>query len=163
MYELSTGRNPFLGKDRNQTFMKILKFDPQFPEQFFSKRAVSLIKALLTKDPSMRPQRVEDIKGHPYFKNIDWTKLLLKQIPSPFEVVVDGEGDVQNFDAEFTNIKIRIEDNSPIHDADAVPQGDGGGIDVRWSRFKLVEPDAVHSIGKDEEVAGGRRGSTDTN
>eukprot|EP00009_Paramoeba_aestuarina_P010104 CAMPEP_0201526494 /NCGR_PEP_ID=MMETSP0161_2-20130828/31983_1 /ASSEMBLY_ACC=CAM_ASM_000251 /TAXON_ID=180227 /ORGANISM="Neoparamoeba aestuarina, Strain SoJaBio B1-5/56/2" /LENGTH=729 /DNA_ID=CAMNT_0047926913 /DNA_START=101 /DNA_END=2290 /DNA_ORIENTATION=+ len=163
MYELSTGRNPFLGKDRNQTFMKILKFDPQFPEQFFSKKAVSLIKALLTKDPNMRPQKVEDIKGHPYFKNIDWTKLLLKQIPSPFEVVVDGEGDTQNFDAEFTNIRIRIEDNSPIHDADAAPQGgEGNGIDVRWSRFKLAEPDAVHSIGKDEEEdphLSGSRGS----
>ena len=58
MYELSTGRNPFLGKDRNQTFMKILKFEPQFPEQFFSKRATSLIKALLTKDPVLRPQKV---------------------------------------------------------------------------------------------------------
>eukprot|EP00211_Chloroparvula_japonica_P003490 CAMPEP_0119127646 /NCGR_PEP_ID=MMETSP1310-20130426/6115_1 /TAXON_ID=464262 /ORGANISM="Genus nov. species nov., Strain RCC2339" /LENGTH=740 /DNA_ID=CAMNT_0007117923 /DNA_START=94 /DNA_END=2313 /DNA_ORIENTATION=- len=147
MYELSTGRNPFLGADRHQTLLNIMKVNPYFPEEYFSKRAKSLLEMLLTRDPKERPQRAESLKSHPYFKDIDWTKLLLKQVPSPFKIVVTGEDDVSHFDEEFTQLKIRLEDNSPVHDIDPVSsdRSSGAGINVRWSQFKLVEPDAGFS------------------
>ena len=144
MYELSTGRNPFLGSDRHQTLLNIMKVTPYYPDEYFSKRARSLLQLLLLRDPKERPQRAEELKSHPYFKDIEWTKLLLKQVPSPFQILVEKDDDVRHFDEEFTKLKIRLEDNSPIHEIEFTDDRTSmAQIDVRWSQFRLVAPDAA--------------------
>lgn len=42
-----------------------------------------------------------ELKAHPFFKGIDWDKLLLKEIPPPFVPVTGGIDDVSNIDPEF--------------------------------------------------------------
>ena len=44
-----------------------------------------------------------DIKCHPFFKGIDWDKLMAKKITPPFKPFVSGPEDTRNIDAMFTN------------------------------------------------------------
>lgn len=46
-----------------------------------------------------------EIRGHPWFENIDWTKLYNKEIKPQFTPVIKSETDVSNFDTEFTELK----------------------------------------------------------
>ena len=51
-----------------------------------SKNCVSLLSQLLEKDPRKRLDDEEVMKRHPFFAGIDWQKLALKKVPSPFKV-----------------------------------------------------------------------------
>lgn len=45
---------------------------------------------------------IEDIKLHPWFKSIDWDKLLKKELEPPFKPQISGDDWLNNFDEEFT-------------------------------------------------------------
>ncbi len=49
------------------------------------------------------PTGSENIKKHPFFKEIDWDKLETKQIDPPFNPKVKDVRDLKNFDKEFTS------------------------------------------------------------
>ena len=40
---------------------------------------------------------VKDIKGHRFFKELDWEKLLEKELPPPYKPKVKSENDISNF------------------------------------------------------------------
>jgi len=67
------------------------------------------ILRLLIKDPSRRMgggvTDAEEIKAHPWFRNISWDDLLKKNIPAPFIPKISNEYDVSNFSEEFTNMR----------------------------------------------------------
>lgn len=48
-----------------------------------------------------------ELKEHPFFKNIDWEALSLKQATPPFKPVVESDESTSNFDPEFTSADIR--------------------------------------------------------
>ena len=48
----------------------------------------------------------EEIKAHPWFSNIDWEKLLNKNISPSFKPKITGKTCVDNFDEEFTKESI---------------------------------------------------------
>nr|AML79004.1 putative LOV domain-containing protein [Botryosphaerella sudetica] len=85
MYELLYGFTPFRGARREETFENILRNPLQFP----SKPAVSdacqdLIRQLLIKDPAKRlgtKAGAEEIKGHEFFKGLNWALLRNEQPP----------------------------------------------------------------------------------
>lgn len=43
-----------------------------------------------------------EIKNHPWFADVDWERLLKKEIKPDFIPVVDNEIDTNNFDEAFT-------------------------------------------------------------
>ena len=45
----------------------------------------------------------DDIKKHPFFRNIDWAKLERVEIEPPWKPVVKDAADTRNIAAEFTN------------------------------------------------------------
>jgi serum/glucocorticoid-regulated kinase 2 len=49
---------------------------------------------------------VEAIKSHPFFKDIEWDKVLSKTYKPPIKPKVKGEGDTKNIDKKFLNEKI---------------------------------------------------------
>jgi hypothetical protein len=49
---------------------------------------------------------VDDILLHPWFKDVDIDKLLLKQIPAPYIPKVDGKTDLRNFDPEVVGAEL---------------------------------------------------------
>lgn len=51
----------------------------------------------------MGTKNEDDIKNHPWFKDVDWEKLYKKEIKPEFIPIVEHEIDVSNFDDDFTN------------------------------------------------------------
>ena len=44
---------------------------------------------------------VQELKAHPFFREIDWDRLYSKEIPAPFVPKLAAESDVSNVDPEF--------------------------------------------------------------
>lgn len=78
-----------------------VKFPPA-PE--ISPEAKDFILKLLNRDTKKRlgaGNDFDDIKSHPWFKDIDWDKLFNKKIEPPFKPKVSGDYWMDNFDQEF--------------------------------------------------------------
>lgn len=92
MYEMLTGQPPFRGKNRNELYEQILKVDVIFPEHV-SSVARNLVTSLLCKKPEERlgAQGVDAVQSHPFFKSIQWDKLLQKEIDPPFKPIIQPQ------------------------------------------------------------------------
>jgi hypothetical protein len=81
------GIDPFSDDDPMMVYQKILKGKVKFPSGFDS-NAKSLVKHLLENDLTKRYGNlkggVDDIKGHRFFKALNWNNLLDKKIPVPY-------------------------------------------------------------------------------
>ncbi|CAL9224990.1 unnamed protein product [Arabidopsis halleri] len=80
LYEMLYGATPFRGSNRKETFLKILTEPPSLVGETTSLR--DLVRKLLEKDPSRRIN-VEGIKGHDFFRGLDWD-LVLKVSRPPY-------------------------------------------------------------------------------
>ena len=73
---------------------------------FLTPEAQSLLRALFKRNPQNRlgagPDGVEQIKRHPFFATINWTRLLAREIPPPFKPAISSNDDTIYFDSEFT-------------------------------------------------------------
>lgn len=72
-----------------------------------------MIAGLLERDPARRMQDPHKIKSHPFYKQIDWDKLIAKEMAPPFIPVVRGKEDVGQVAAEFVNQEVRLDDEKP--------------------------------------------------
>ena len=108
MYEMLTGWPPFYDRNVKKMCDKILNKPLKFPSQFsLSPEVKSLLTKLLERDPSKRlgclPVRgAFDIQEHPFFHEIEWAKLLEREMKPPFRPRVSSDTDIRNFDKEFT-------------------------------------------------------------
>jgi len=109
MYEMLTGLPPFYTEDVQQMYTKIMTASLTIPS-FISPEGAGLLRGLLERDSDKRLQVPSDIKGHAFFKCIDWSKLVLKQVAPPFIPPTKGEDDTGNFDATFTSEPVVIDD-----------------------------------------------------
>ena len=79
---------PFKGLRRDQTFRNILTAPLMFPNSPpVSGLCIDLVTRLLHKDPKKRLGSrggAEEIKSHPYFKDVKWA--LLKNLRPPYTV-----------------------------------------------------------------------------
>ncbi|CAD8065274.1 unnamed protein product [Paramecium sonneborni] len=86
MYELLVGQPPYYANDREELFNNIQKADLKLPT-YISNDGINLLKALLQRNPAKRlgsgKGDAEEIKAHPYFNDIEWTKVKEKQIKMP--------------------------------------------------------------------------------
>jgi serine/threonine protein kinase len=89
LYEMLYGATPFRGSNRKETFYRILSKPPNLTGETTSLR--DLIRRLLEKDPSRRIN-VEEIKGHDFFRGVDWEKVILVSRP-PYIPAPDDGGD----------------------------------------------------------------------
>ncbi|XP_053674358.1 uncharacterized protein LOC128724661 [Anopheles nili] len=105
-FELLTGGSPFSSEATPETTRRILETDAVIPENI-SPEATDFIRKLLVKDPKRRlgsgKNDAADLKSHPFMQSINWSRLIKKQLNSPFPPVVEDELDTRNFSAEFTN------------------------------------------------------------
>lgn len=105
LYEMLTGLPPFYDSDVPTMYKKILQNPLRFPQFLEGTDAQDLLIKLLQKDPSKRLNDAQEIKNHPFFKDIDWNKLLNKSYLPPFKPNVENLLDTSNFDQDFTNEK----------------------------------------------------------
>lgn len=100
LYEMIAGIDPFSDDDPMMVYQKILKGKIKFPSGFDS-NAKSLIKHLLESDLTKRYGNlkggVKDIKGHRFFKELSWEKLINMELPMPYMPKVKNEADISNF------------------------------------------------------------------
>lgn len=110
-YELLTGASPFTVEGERNTqaeiSRRILRSEPPIPD-FMSLTVRDFIHRLLLKDSRKRlgggPDDANELKRHPFFKDLDWHALGKKQVPAPFIPKISGELDVSNFAEEFTSM-----------------------------------------------------------
>ncbi|CAG9472541.1 unnamed protein product [Plasmodium vivax] len=113
LYEMLTGRLPFNSSSRAVLFERIKHETLRYP-CFLSPDAVDLLKKLFEKNPKKRlgsgVTDAEEIKNHPFFKNVNWDDVLNKKVKPPFKPSLFDQMDVQNFDKEFLCMPLRYSD-----------------------------------------------------
>ncbi|KAI9137557.1 v-akt murine thymoma viral oncogene-like 3 transcript variant 1 [Paraphysoderma sedebokerense] len=123
MYEMLVGKPPFGSPESvEKLFQAIIHQQIVYPS-ILSQKAKSLLQALLDRDHLKRlgsgTGDGEEIMKHPFFEGIDWKKLSDRKIPMPFKPVIRSEGDVGNFDKEFTQLPAILTPTGSIsHDLD---------------------------------------------
>jgi len=107
VYEMLFGIPPFFAENVEKMYELITKSDLRFPKKFkVSDEAKDLVGKLLIKNQKERfgiNGGFDEIKKHPFFKDIDFKALEAKKIEAPFKPVLEGSLDVRNFDEEFTS------------------------------------------------------------
>ncbi|SBT50397.1 rac-beta serine/threonine protein kinase, putative [Plasmodium ovale wallikeri] len=113
LYEMLTGNLPFNSINRNILFERI-KYETLTYPSTLSSTAVDLLKKLFEKNPKKRlgsgVTDAEEIKSHPFFKNVNWDDVLSKRVKPPFKPPLFNQTDLQNFDKEFLRMPLRYSD-----------------------------------------------------
>lgn len=114
-YEMLCGFSPFKTSQRDKLDIKLYTKSITM-HAFFSEDIKSLINQLLKVNPKERlgygKKGSQNVKNHPYFKNIDWEVVASKKIPAPFIPKINENNeykkgdqyipDLSNFDPMFT-------------------------------------------------------------
>ena len=124
------GLPPFYSKDREQLYKNIKYAEPKLDYDFLTPDARDICAKLLHKDPNQRlgsgATDAEEIKSHPWFECIDWSKILEKTITPPYQPQLDQEDDTKHFLPEFTNLQPSPQDLGSL-------AADDGGAFNGWS------------------------------
>lgn len=103
-YEMLTGLPPYYTKDRARLFERIRRGVLAYPS-YVTPISKSFLVGLLDRDPEQRlggsPNCGEEVKAHPFFKEIDWVRLDARGYDPPFKPAVTSSADVRYFDKEF--------------------------------------------------------------
>lgn len=97
-YELLYGQTPFFNENRAKMFQSIKASKPRFPRKA-EQSTIDFITMLLEKDPNQRGT-FDKINGHPFFKGLNFEKVLAKKYKPAF--IPPSNGIADNFDEEFT-------------------------------------------------------------
>lgn len=102
IYEMISGLPPFYDKNRQRMYKKILEAELVQPS-CMSDAAFGIVKKFLDRNPTTRlgVNGFDEIKKDPFFKGIDWDRLLRKEIEPPFKPTVKSDDDVSNIDSCF--------------------------------------------------------------
>ena len=143
LFEMCCGWSPFYAEDTNQMYKNICFGKIRFPKGVIGEEGKQFVKGvslnpilfnsvmqsakyqshpqLLNRNPKHRLGAERDaaqLKEHPFFKDIDWKALALKQVTPPFKPVVESDESVANFDPEFTSADVRDAGPAGIADLD---------------------------------------------
>ncbi|XVE80727.1 hypothetical protein DITRI_Ditri15bG0003700 [Diplodiscus trichospermus] len=133
LYEMLTGKPPFIGGNREKIQQKIVKERIKLPS-FLSGEAHTLLKGLLHKDASKRlgsgPNGSEEIKGHKWFKPINWKKLEAREIQPCFRPQVAGKHCIANFEKQWTDMPLSFSPASSPKTKVWYPNSDPHGPDM---------------------------------
>ncbi|KAJ6227811.1 rho-associated protein kinase 2 [Anaeramoeba flamelloides] len=106
MFEMLYGFTPFVSKTRKGTFQSIMNWKENliYPEDIpVSPEAIDLMTKLICEpDDRLGKSNVEEIQNHPFFNDIDWTKIEKRELTPPIVPMIENEIDTQNFD-EFSD------------------------------------------------------------
>jgi serine/threonine protein kinase len=119
LYELTVGIPPFYSQNVNEMYNKIQHGVLRFPP-FLSEPCKAMIVALLNRDPKKRlgsKADIDDLKAHAFFKDINFEKMMKKEIDPPYKPKIKANDTTSNFDTTFTS--------EPVVDSVAQPSGLG--------------------------------------
>ncbi|XP_037110650.1 ribosomal protein S6 kinase beta-2-like isoform X1 [Syngnathus acus] len=140
MYDMMTGSPPFTAENRKKTIDKILKCKLNLPP-YLTIDAKDLIKKLLKKNPAQRlgssKADCDDIKRHPFFKQIKWDELLNKRVEPPYKPQLQSDEDISQFDTRFTR-------QTPVDSPDDSSLSQSG--ELTFAGFTYVAPSVLDSL-----------------
>ncbi|KAI4242765.1 MAG: hypothetical protein L6R40_003829 [Gallowayella cf. fulva] len=142
-FEMLVGASPFRAPNDAKIQEKIVKSKLVLPF-FMSVDAKDLLTRLLRKKPKERlgahmPKDLQLIKGHRFFRKIDWKKLEKRQVEPPFKPIVTDPALAENFAPEFTDLAISPVTTHPKRDWDSGSAADPfGGFSFVASRSLLT-------------------------
>eukprot|EP00956_Cyclotella_meneghiniana_P010788 scaffold15090_cov50-Cyclotella_meneghiniana.AAC.7 len=105
IYEMLFGSTPFYerGIDQKGLFRNIVRGNWSIPKKAkVGDNAISMISGMLERKPTERlgclAGGYRDIKNHPWMKEVNFVKLVMKQIKAPWTPQIDDPTDLSNFD-----------------------------------------------------------------
>lgn len=105
MYDMLTGAPPFTAENRKKTIEKILRCKLNLPP-YLTSDARDLLRKLLRRQVVQRlgagPTDAEEIKAHPFFRNIRWDNVVNRSNEPPYKPQLISEDDASQFDSKFT-------------------------------------------------------------
>ncbi|KAL8118272.1 serine/threonine-protein kinase AtPK2/AtPK19-like [Apium graveolens] len=105
LYEMLNGKPPYTHANRKKLQERIINEKMKLPPHLTTD-AHSLLKGLLQKDPTKRlgsgPRGGDEIKGHKWFRTVNWKKLEAKELIPKFKPDVSGKDCTANFDSCWT-------------------------------------------------------------
>ncbi|KAF4842651.1 Serine/threonine-protein kinase psk1 [Colletotrichum siamense] len=109
-FDLMTGNPPFRGGNHAKIQQNIVKQKLVMP-YFLSPDAKDLLTRLLKKDPKKRlganmPKDLQIMKGHRFFRKIDWKKLAAREVEPPIQPLITDPELAENFAPEFTDLSL---------------------------------------------------------
>ena len=117
-FDLLTGSSPFHANNDMKIREKILKAKLVLP-YFLSPDSKDLLTRLLRKEPKKRlgacmPKDMQSIKGHRFFRKIQWQKLERREIEPPIKPLITDPELAENFSSEFTDLAVSPVVPSPL-------------------------------------------------
>ncbi|KAL7026087.1 hypothetical protein ACKWTF_013785 [Chironomus riparius] len=100
LYEMLVGQPPFLANTAEETQYKVIHWRQTLkipPQAKLSNESSDIILRLCRNEDERLGKNVDEIKNHPFLKQIDWTKELRSQ-QAPFEPKIVHAMDTSNFD-----------------------------------------------------------------
>ncbi|KAL9077403.1 MAG: hypothetical protein Q9161_000248 [Pseudevernia consocians] len=109
-FDLLTGSSPFRANNDMKIREKIVKAKLVLP-YFLSPDAKDLLTRLLRKEPKKRlgacmPKDMQTIKGHRFFRRIEWARLERREIEPPIKPLITDPELAENFSSEFTDLAV---------------------------------------------------------
>ena len=101
LYEMICSFPPFYCHDQNEIRESIKFREVEFPIHV-SDPCQDLIKWLLQKDPSKRPQTWAEIRSHPFFKGINFKRVQRQMYTPPWIPNVN----MSNYNPKFTSLNV---------------------------------------------------------
>ena len=121
IYEMLVGTTPFNVPNVISSADFLLK-SPDYSSKFLSENSINIIKGFLEVDNKKRlgygNKGINNIKAHPFFKDINWEDLYDKKIKPEFVPEFENDEDVKFFDYEFISEKIVNEEKKPKDEND---------------------------------------------
>ncbi|XP_012696524.1 protein kinase C, delta b [Clupea harengus] len=139
LYEMLIGQSPFQGDDEDELFESIRMDVPHYP-RWITKEAKDLLEKLFERDPTRRLGIVGNIRGHSFFKTINWPALEKREVSPPFKPKVKSPSDCSNFDREFLSEKPKLShcDKTLIDSMDQ----------TAFKGFSFINPKLEHILDK---------------
>ena len=115
LFEMFCGYHPF--KNKGKIDPKIYLRKTYIPDKV-GKNARDLIEKLFVSNPKKRLgyNSVDEVKSHPFFKGIDFDKVLNKEYKPPFIPKLKDDTDLRYFDENFTQLKIDNENPDGVNE-----------------------------------------------
>jgi len=148
IYEMLTGLPPFYSQNINIMYQKILNGELRFPS-YVSPEAHSLLEGLLTRDVERRlgsgVSGSENVKRHPFFKDVDFGKLERREYDAPYKPKVKSETDITQIDPAFTSEK--PQDSMVENSLTETMQREGNFVGFTYVAPNAMEGDEDDKIG----------------
>lgn len=116
-FDLMTGNPPFRGPNHAKIQDNIVRQKLVMP-WYLSADAKDLFTRLLRKEPAKRlgsqmPRDLAIIKGHRFFRKIDWKTLAARELEPPIQPIITDPELAENFSAEFTELGLSLPVTQP--------------------------------------------------